>query len=510
MGERANPGPGAEPDPPRLRRDLDERMKELKALHATAALLQDDELPVEELLARVAALVPPAFLHSADAAARVVHGRTMRGSPGFAETPWMLRSPFRTGDGQEGRIEVAYLREHATEAEGPFLAEERVLLDTIAEMVRVSLDHGRIGRHLRSLVDTGTVRLFVLDLATQRLYFPGLREVAPGGDFGTLTRTREEAHESVHPEDRDATRRAVDEAVASTGGPGHFSVEYRVTLKGPRYEWRRLTGHVVRDEAGIPMRVIGISTDISEQRSLQERLRQAGKMEALGRLAGGVAHDFNNILVAILGYSQLAQARLREDDPVLRHLREIEKAGNTAAALVKQILAFSRRQELKPRVVDLRAVVADTGALLGTLVGRGVGIEHDFAAEAPQAMVDPAQVQQVILNLAVNARDAMPRGGTLTLRVKGTRCGAPQPDGRLGPPRLWCVLEAEDTGTGMPPEVRERIFEPFFTTKAEGKGTGLGLATVHGIVTQSGGFLEVESEVGRGTLFRVHFPVPAG
>jgi two-component system cell cycle sensor histidine kinase/response regulator CckA len=146
--------------------------------------------------------------------------------------------------------------------------------------------------------------------------------------------------------------------------------------------------------------------------------------------------------------------------------------------------------------------------MIGPLLGSRVSLKLEPRADAPPAVVDPTQFQQVLLNLCVNARDAMPRGGKITVRVRGTRCGAPQADGRASEPRDWATLEVEDTGVGMSPRVSEQIFEPFFTTKAEDKGTGLGLATVHGIVTQSGGFLEVESEVGRGTLFRVHFPVP--
>ena len=238
-----------------------------------------------------------------------------------------------------------------------------------------------------------------------------------------------------------------------------------------------------------------------------EQLHHAQKMEAIGRLAGGVAHDFNNLLAVMLAGAELAAIKLPENDPARQQLQEVTKAGFTAAALVKQILAFGRRQELRPRRVDLRKVVQEMDGMLASLLEKRVELRREFAPNAPDAMVDPVQFQQVVLNLCVNARDAMPKGGALTLRVRGDTAGAPREDGTRDDPRPWATFEVEDTGTGMPPELLHRIFEPFFTTKAEGKGTGLGLATVHGIVKQSEGFLEVESEVGRGTLFRARFPV---
>jgi signal transduction histidine kinase len=419
----------------------------------------------------------------------------------------MLRCPFRTGDGQAGAIEVSCFQSRGRESGDPFLPEERALLATLAEMLRAALDRRSVSAHLHALVATGKVRLFVLDPATNRLQFPGLRDSdAPAGDDRPLNRSRDEAHQVVHPDDRERVIQAVDAALESAEGED-FQVEYRSSFPGPHYEWRALKGHVIRDASGRALRMLGITIGIQRERTLQEQLLQAQKMEALGRLAGAVAHDFNNILSAILGYSNLASETLPAGSDPRRYLDEVSKAGESATGLVRQILAFGRRQELRPQRVDLGRAIGAMDGMLASLIGKRIVLRVDLAPEASPALVDPGQFQQVVLNLCVNARDAMAEQGTLTIRVLAKTAGAPAEDGSKGPPRPWTALEVEDTGAGIPAEVRARIFEPFFTTKEEGKGTGLGLATVHGIVTQSGGFLDVESELGRGTLFRAHFPV---
>jgi two-component system cell cycle sensor histidine kinase/response regulator CckA len=489
-------------------RELAERNKELTAIRAASSLLQDDTLPPERLLQGLADLLPLAMLHPEDSAARIFHGSISAATPGFDKTPSMLRCPFQTGDGEAGAIEVACFQSRGREAVDPFLPEERALLATLGEMLRAALDRRAVSAHLHALVATGKVRLFVLDPSTNRLQFPGLSDPdAPAGDERPLTRSRHEAHQVVHPDDRERVIQAVDAALASSAAGDAFEVEYRSSFPGPHYEWRHLKGHVIRDAAGRPLRMLGITIGIQRERTLQEQLLQAQKMEALGRLAGAVAHDFNNILSTILGYSDLASKRLPEDSDPRRYLAEVSKAGASATGLVRQILAFGRRQELRPQRVDLGRAIGAMDGMLTSLLGKRIALRVDFAPDASAALVDPGQFQQVVLNLCVNARDAMGEAGTLTLRVLAKTAGAPAEDGSKGPPKAWTALEVEDTGAGIPPEVRARIFEPFFTTKEEGKGTGLGLATVHGIVTQSGGFIEVDSEVGRGTLFRAHFPV---
>jgi PAS domain S-box-containing protein len=244
--------------------------------------------------------------------------------------------------------------------------------------------------------------------------------------------------------------------------------------------------------------------DITERRILEEELRQAQKMEAVGRLAAGVAHDFNNLLTVINGYSALVLEALNAVDPLRDPMLEISRAGERATGVTQQLLAFGRRQKLCPRVLDLNAAVRDAKGMLRLIVGESIELLDEFAPGLAPVEADPSQIQQVILNLAVNARDAMPKGGRLVLRTEsGTMPAASRTGGK---PVACGVLSVADSGCGMDESTRTRVFEPFFTTKAEGRGTGLGLATVYGIVKQSGGHVEVSSQVGIGTTFRVFLP----
>jgi signal transduction histidine kinase/ActR/RegA family two-component response regulator len=240
-----------------------------------------------------------------------------------------------------------------------------------------------------------------------------------------------------------------------------------------------------------------------------EMLRHSQKLEAVGRLAGGVAHDFNNLLTAIIGYAALLQARL-EGDPALReHADLIHQAGEQAAGLTRQLLAFSRRQLLQPRLIDLNAVICNLQRLLQRIIGEHIEIFTEPRSATGCVRADPGQIEQVVINLGVNARDAMPRGGRLTIRTVDAEVRGNPPEPQL-PAGTYVTIEVTDTGEGMSPETRARIFEPFFTTKGPGKGTGLGLATVYGIVKQSGGEIAVESEPGRGSTFRIYLPLEKG
>ena len=264
-------------------------------------------------------------------------------------------------------------------------------------------------------------------------------------------------------------------------------------------------------KAGPVLFYTAVIRDITERRQSQaalrqreEQLREAQKMEAVGRLAGGIAHDFNNLLTAILGYTDF----LIDDVPTGSRgdVEGIQKAGRSAAALTRQLLAFSRRQILQPEILDVNVVVANTDKLLRRLIGEDVHIQMDLAQDLPAVKADPGQIEQIILNLAVNARDAMPKGGRLTIQTTREDIVADSTGERPSIAGLCAVLTVSDTGCGMTDEIRSHIFEPFFTTKAFGKGTGLGLATVYGIVQQSGGAIDLETAPNQGTRFRVVFP----
>jgi PAS domain S-box-containing protein len=248
---------------------------------------------------------------------------------------------------------------------------------------------------------------------------------------------------------------------------------------------------------------IVMAYDVTERRRLEEQFLQAQKMEAVGRLAGGVAHDFNNLLTVINGYADMLLEDLGEDAPPAAHARAIRGAGERAAALTQQLLAFGRKQIVSPRLLDLNAVVADAARLLGRLIGEDILLELDLRPGLGRVRADPNQLQQVILNLAVNARDAMPRGGRLALSTADAVLDERTAGVRPGP---YLLLSVTDTGHGMSDEVRQHLFEPFYTTKGLGRGTGLGLATVYGVVKQAGGHIEVETSPGAGTTFRVYLP----
>jgi signal transduction histidine kinase len=269
-----------------------------------------------------------------------------------------------------------------------------------------------------------------------------------------------------------------------------------------------ITTTPLRNASGEMAGCVQVMHDVTERKSLEEQLRQAHKMEAVGRLAGGVAHDFNNMLGVILGYTEMMSGALPPDEQRLQgYCEEVHKAGQRASTLTRQLLAFSRRQVLQPKVVALNAVVQESEGMLRRLIGEDIEVLIDLAPDLWLVKVDAGQMNQILLNLAANARDAMPGGGRLALRTGNvTLDESYQRLHRVVAPGEYVLLSVSDTGVGMDDQTRLHIFEPFFTTKEPGKGTGLGLATVYGIVKQSGGFIWVYSEPGHGTTFKIYLP----
>jgi two-component system cell cycle sensor histidine kinase/response regulator CckA len=301
----------------------------------------------------------------------------------------------------------------------------------------------------------------------------------------------------THPDDVDADLALFAELIA--GARESYWLEKRYIRSGGQVVWGNLRFSLIRNTAGAPQFAIGMVEDITEARHIKQQYLQSQKLDSIGRLAGGIAHDFNNLLTVILGNTDMLLEQCGGDHPFHHDIAQIRDAAARAAALTRQLLAFSRKQVLIPSVVDLNAVVAGIAPLLKRLIGEQITLSINLAQDLGRVLADPGQLEQVIVNLVINARDAMPEGGTLILETANVMLDAPAPG-------AYVLLAVSDTGIGMDAATRERIFEPFFTTKELGKGTGLGLATVYGIITQSGGHIWLDSEVGQGATFKAYLP----
>jgi PAS domain S-box-containing protein len=346
----------------------------------------------------------------------------------------------------------------------------------------------------------------VVDMNGNRLYNSPAYHRVLGYTPEELQKTS--SFEQVHPDDREKLTVAANEA--KRDGVGR-RVEYRMSHKDGSWRLLESTATVVPNSRGTAAKMVIVNRDITERRHLEEKFRQAHKMEAIGRLSGGIAHDFNNLLGVIIGYAEILQERLPTTDSLRMSADEIVKAGNRAASLTRQLLAFSRQQVLALEVLNLNHIVTDIEKMLRRVIGEDIELTVSLDPQLGRVKADHSQIEQLFLNLAVNARDAMPEGGKMRIETQSFEMTDEYV--RIYPfpvkTGLYARITVKDTGVGMDAATQARIFEPFFTTKEKGKGTGLGLSTVYGVVKQSGGYIEVQSEPGHGASFIIHFPIVA-
>ena len=387
-------------------------------------------------------------------------------------------------------------------------AARRELEDRNRQQERTDAELVRAEERLELAQGVARIGAWDIDLVTgQTVWSHSMGQILGVGDAPAAN---ELFQSLIHADDRERMDR---ELAASLTRGGDYELDFRIVRPDGGVRWLLTRGRVISDETGQPVRKVGAAIDISERHEaddenvkLEQQLRQAQKLHAIGRLAGGVAHDFNNVLLAIRGYGELALRAIGRGADATQEVQEMLAGAERAAALTRQLLAFSRRQVLRSDTIDLRDTVRDMDKMLRPLLGDDVLLVTELCDEPVLVQGDPGQLEQVLANLAVNARDAMVDGGRLTVRVGVADIDATQAfDGAAV---RSAVLSVTDTGSGMEPETVEQMFDPFFTTKSD--GTGLGLATVHGIVTQSGGSIWVHSEPGQGSTFKIYLPLVHG
>jgi PAS domain S-box-containing protein len=440
-----------------------------------------------------------------------------------------LQPPLRSADTFEGDrpFAIALISAHVTQPEdiarGMSAGADAYLVEPLDDAYLVGLIHALCERHARRrwaaaerealrvrdfryriLAATVGDTIYDWNLTTDHIEFSDAVYRMLHYQPDSVGQTSQWWVDHIHPEDRGRVMADLHRVFVETQQT--HDIEYRFARGDGSYAVVVDRATIIYGEQGQPLRAIGAMSDITERRRLADQLRLSQKMEAVGQLAGGIAHDFNNVLTSIIGFAGLLRYELKDRPSALEHVVEIEASATRAADLIGQLLSFSRRHVLKAEVLDLNAVVKDSTRMLQRLIGANIKVQETLTSPLPTVRVDRAQFDQVLINLVVNARDAMPAGGVVTLGTsvadirRGTRDARAMPRGR------YVKLSVTDTGMGMDEATRSRIFEPFFTTKERGRGTGLGLATVYGVVKQNGGYIWATTAIGVGSTFDIYLP----
>jgi two-component system, cell cycle sensor histidine kinase and response regulator CckA len=371
------------------------------------------------------------------------------------------------------------------------------------QIVRIRRQVMEQDRLFRLITENAGDMIAVVDVHGNRLYnSPSYKKIL-GYSLEELQHTS--SFEQIHPEDQPLVREAAEEARLTGFGR---RIEYRMRHRDGTWRYLESTASAIRGKSGEVETLVLVNRDITARRRLEEQFRQAQKMEAVGRLSGGIAHDFNNLLGVIIGYAELVVEHAKPGELLHESGLEILKGGRRAASLTSQLLAFSRQQVLEPKALDLNDVVSDAEKMLRRVMGEDIEFTTRLTPSLGTVKADPGQIEQILMNLVVNARDAMQEGGQLIIETANIQVDQAfaQRHSFCFRPGAYVLLAVTDTGAGMEPEIQNHIFEPFFTTKGKDVGTGLGLATVYGVVKQSGGYIEVLSELGKGTTFKIYLP----